>query len=179
MNFHCFPFDRQVIHFVWTPFLYGSDQVILKPWPQRQGVVSSLHLAQWQVDKYHFKTFINKPEHSIGPGVLKSRYALDLTIVREATYYGVQVFLPLVMIVLASFAVFWMRHNPLVNRVAISITAMLTIVVFQWRILVDIPHVPYLTFVHEVMLFSFVIVGSTILVLSCSITINVEAKRWR
>lgn len=56
-----------------------------------------------------------------------------------------------------------MTHNPLVNRTAISITTVLTIVVYQWRILSDLPQVSYLIMLHAWMLFSFIMAASTLI----------------
>lgn len=160
MMLHRFPFDTQQFIFDFRPFYYPSTQVQLEAWPDWTGFVSRTYLEEWQVASFNQKVqrLVNR--------IIRypiDTYSLQVHLKRIANYYVIQVIMPMMLIVLLSFVVFWMTHNPLVNRVSISFTALLTIVVFQWRVRTNLPHLAYATFLDVFMIYSFLMAGMTIL----------------
>jgi len=158
LNLRHFPFDRQQIDFELEPYMYSSHEVVLAEWPQYQGVAARAHLAEWLVESVSSDV----KQVATHYGATVSRYTFSMKFSREYLYYIWQVILPVLLIAMASFSVFWMVDNPLVNRVAISLTAVLTIVVFEWRVYERLPHVSYHTYIDVFMTFSFIVAGLTI-----------------
>ena len=73
------------------------------------------------------------------------------------------IILPLVFLVLAMAAVFWMDSEALSDRLNLSFIGILTIVAYQFSVDSNLPNISYLTFADIFLLISFVILFSTIL----------------
>lgn len=157
LDFHHFPFEIQMKNFELQSLLYDASHVKIIQMPRMQGYVNPDHLEGWQILSSNIRT--TTVENKIFKEPF-SRYLLEIVYERSSFFYVMQVIVPLVLIVLFSFSIFWMLHNPVVNRTAISLTALLTIVVFEWRIFSLLPHINYLTFLDVLLLFSFIIVAA-------------------
>jgi len=160
MDLRHFPFDKQVVEVALRPFADDAALVQLKNLTEFSGVSKNVDMQGWILSK--FVTGITTVDSKLYQTPF-SQYNLMIQYNRISTYYIFQVFIPIMLIVLLSFSVFWMVTDPLVNRVAISLTAVLTIVVFEWRIASKLPRVNYHMFADAFMLTSFVIAASTIL----------------
>lgn len=160
MNLRRFPFDEQIAHFDIEPLLYSAKQVRLQIMPKHQGISELAKLDTWRINSVRGGV-VNKVRPPLTDK--HSHYVLTLHYQRVYAYYVMHVMLPIILIVFFSFSVFWIMHNPAVNRIAISLTAILTVVVFQWRVLSDLPHVFYHTFLDMFMLFSFIMAAITVI----------------
>lgn len=159
MNLHRFPFDHQTLSISFQPFVENAEDVQLKLFPEYTGISPQNHLQGWEVHGA-FAQVRNVMNHLYNKPF--SQYTLYVQYKRISTYYIYQLLLPIILIVFLSFSVFWMINNPVVNRVAISLTSVLTIVVFQWRVQSKLPHVNYHTFSDVFMSVSFVLAASTV-----------------
>ena len=161
LNLRQFPFDRQVARFYFAPFVYNDTQVELVKLPsQHHGMAKHFQFKSWQVSEQHSGILSVKVRN------LAQRHSSLVFVFhysRRPGYYILQMMLPLLFIVLFSFATFFMFHNPVVNRIAISLTAVLTIVVFHWRIFTELPEVSYHTFIDMLILLSLIMVVLTII----------------
>jgi hypothetical protein len=68
------------------------------------------------------------------------------------------VFLPLLLMVVLSWAVFWIEAHDLSNQVQIAITTILTVIAFAFAISATMPRVPYLTYIDAFFLACYVFV---------------------
>ena len=69
-----------------------------------------------------------------------------------------RVFLPLLLMVMLSWAVFWIEARDLSNQVQIAITTILTVIAFAFAISATMPRVPYLTYIDAFFLACYVFV---------------------
>lgn len=159
MDFTRFPFEAQEKIFSFQSLNYNSNQVQLVRMPEREGYFHPDHLEEWQFIGGHANV-----RDVINPLFNEkfSRYSLVLDYQRQSQYYFFQTLIPLFLIVSFSFCIFWMMDDPIVNRAAITLTAILTIVVFEWQIFRILPHISYLTFIDVLILYSFLIVVLTL-----------------
>lgn len=173
MDFTKFPFERQEKIFSFQSLNYNANQVQLVRMPEREGFFHPDHLEEWELIRSHINV-----KNVVNPLFNEkfSRYTLALDYQRQAEYYFFQTLLPLFLIVSFSFCIFWMMEDPIVNRAAITLTAILTIVVFEWQIFRILPHIAYLTFLDVLILFSFLVV---VLTLFPSIGYNFTKKENR
>ena len=88
---------------------------------------------------------------------------VEVEVTREYGFYILKVGVPLVLIVVLSWAVFWMKDEPMAGRIRISSTGVLTIVAFQFAVGGNLPRVPYLTLLDRVMIVSFMLIAITVL----------------
>jgi len=150
LDMHKFPFDKQVIHIGMSAFgdmPYKINYYLLQ---DKIGINPAAHLDEWELVK-------TKNKISANNGM---QFKMTLYYQRQAGFYIYKIFLPLMMIVVISFLVLWLPRQPAINRLGTIITAMLTVVAFQWAVSADIPKVSYVTYFQGLILFTFLTIGS-------------------
>jgi hypothetical protein len=84
-------------------------------------------------------------EASDGGRVSEAHFQLSIR--RKSAFYVWKVILPLLLMVILSWAVFWIEANDVATQVQIAVTTVLTIIAFAFAISGSLPRVPYLTFI--------------------------------
>ena len=74
------------------------------------------------------------------------------------------VVLPLTLIVILSWSVFWMEHLSLGERMDVSFVGILTVVAYQILISEILPHISYVTLIHTFLSLSFFFMCLTVVV---------------
>ena len=151
-----FPFDTQKISFKLVA-VCGEPISKVQFYSNKErlsGIADKLSIADWKVLNWQeeVKPFILK-NYSTRPGITFSFTAKRLT-----SYYVIKMILPLVMIVMMSWAVFWMDSHNVASNVGISITSMLTLIAYRFSADTILPRLSYLTSLD------YFILASTILV---------------
>ena len=150
-----FPFDSQGLNVSLTSFRYGPDEVSFSVDRQRTGRLEGFSITEWSVD-------LGEPRISsvhIAPQDRDlSRIDFSLIAKRHAGFYLWKVLLPLALIVLMAWTVFWIDPNEVGAQIAISTASVLTLIAFQISFGYLLPRVSYFT---RADMFTF---GSTILV---------------
>lgn len=151
-----FPFDTQKISLSLVS-LCGEPTTKVQFYSNEEhlsGIADGLSIADWKVLNWQeeVKPFVLK-NYSTRPGMIFSFTAKRLT-----SYYVVKMILPLVMIVMMSWAVFWMDPRNVASNVGISITSMLTLIAYRFSADTILPRLSYLTSLD------YFILASTILV---------------
>ena len=72
-------------------------------------------------------------------------YAFEFTASRNVEHYILKVILPLVLIVIMSWAVFWIDPVNASSQVSIAMTSMLTLIAYRFAIDSQLPLLPYMT----------------------------------
>jgi hypothetical protein len=75
-----------------------------------------------------------------------SEVRFEITVERRYGFYLWKVFLPLLLMVIVSWSVFWFDPPEVSSQVTIAVTTILTIIAFALAISLTLPRVPYLTF---------------------------------
>ena len=70
----------------------------------------------------------------------------------------IKVIIPLILIVMMSWAVFWIEPNDANTQMAVAVTAMLTLIAYRFAVDADVPKLPYLTRLDQFILMSSVLV---------------------
>jgi len=174
INLRAFPFDQQTFLYELEPYVYSVSEVVLKPFAIREGYSPLVHMEGWQYlgSKTSIKAVKNIMFHKNF-----SHYRFALQYNRVSNYYVFQIILPILLLVILSFSVFWMMGNPLVSRISISLTAVLTIAVFTWRVFSNLPPISYHTFLDIFMLFSFVLAATPVIPSICYDHIKDDARK--
>lgn len=154
-----FPFDDQKITITVQPFTEVNTPVKFDILKKHQGISGLAHLAEWKIRDYSNSVTQNLTTTKI------PQYHFSVHYDRRSTYYVLKILIPLVVMVLLSFAAFWLPMENLINRMRYVLTALLTIVAFQWTIASDTPKVSYITFFDALVLTSYITLATTILVL--------------
>jgi hypothetical protein len=153
-----FPFDSQSLLIILHPYLRQEREVQFSAFHQdvwaTQEFTQYSSLAQWDLETV---------EPSIGNsylygGTLIPEARFTVKVQRRYAFYLWKVFLPLLLMVVLSWAVFWIEARDLSNQVQIAITTILTVIAFAFAISATMPRVPYLTYIDAFFLVCYVFV---------------------
>ena len=173
-----FPFDTQSFAIAMESFTFNRDVVKLQPMEQMVGYEDDLYLPEWKVKSL---TARSEEAGQVRDRVPFSRAVFDVNVVRETGYYLVKLSVPLTLIVMLSWSVFWMEKESLGGRMRISSTAFLTIVAYQFAISGSLPKVAYLTLMDKMMIAAFILIALSALENMVAVSIsekNPDRARW-
>ena len=74
-----------------------------------------------------------------------SGYAFEFTASRNVAYYIWKVILPLVLIVMMSWVVFWIDPATSNSQISVAVTSMLTLIAYRFAVDSQLPRLPYMT----------------------------------
>ncbi len=151
-----FPFDHQSFAIAMESFTFNRDVVQIRPMENMVGYEEDLYLPEWKVKSLTAST---EETGQVRDRVPFSRVIFNVNVEREAGYYLVKLSVPLTLIVMLSWSVFWMGKESLGGRMRISSTAFLTIVAYQFAISGSLPKVAYLTLMDKVMIAAFILIA--------------------
>jgi hypothetical protein len=144
-----FPFDKQIFQVRLAALRYGPGEVSFVPnqkWVdaglrQAGGIAPAITLPDWTIEKWDIRTFV----YTLGPGLENSGYVFEFTALRDVRYYILKVILPLVLIVIMSWTVFWIDPNTSNSQLSIAVTSMLTLIAYRFAVDSQLPRLPYMT----------------------------------
>lgn len=157
MNLHEFPRDRQEFFVQVVAPSVGGAEVTLVP---DESIVAhravDLSISDWKIGNAE----LTVDEYQVAPGAPSHPgVKLSFPASRRVTYYVIQVFIPLVAIVMMAYAVFWISPTVVPTRVGVVVTTMLTLIAYRFMLANHVPRLPYLTRLDWFML------GATVLVI--------------
>jgi Neurotransmitter-gated ion-channel ligand binding domain len=153
MHLRAFPFDSQNLEIVVHPFTSQADSVILRADQAASGISTASYtpLPLWHTGTVSFRTVAERLE----AGEATAHLIFRIQVRRNPEYYVFRIFLPLSLMVAVSWGVLWIPPNDLNSQLLISVTTVLTLVVFSVALSNILPPVPYLTFYDIFFLVAF------------------------
>jgi neurotransmitter-gated ion-channel len=153
-----FPFDSQRLIVIIHPFLTYGPHIMFKldstsTWTASE-FKSFSSLAQWHLTGLR-SLLLTAPAYG-GMTVPEARFEIDVT--RRSSFYVWKVFLPLVLMVFLSWAVFWIEASDLSNQIQVAVTTILTVIAFAFAISATMPRLPYLTYIDAFFLECYIFV---------------------
>jgi hypothetical protein len=153
-NLADFPFDRQQLGFVLLSSL-GPDDVELRASPENLGMAEHLSVANWDISLIGSRS----GEYYIAPvDRTLSRLDIDFGAQRLSGFYSWQLLVPLFLVVMMTWAVFWMPLEFVAPRVGLVATSMLTLIAYRFSMASILPPIAYLTRLDKFMVASSVLV---------------------
>jgi len=144
-----FPFDRQTFHLQLVAVRFRTNEVMFVPdqdWidnglKQAGGIAPSITLTDWTIEKWE-----TRPQtYALSPGFEYSGYAFEFTAFRNVEHYLLKVILPLVLIVMMSWSVFWIDPMTSNTQFSVAVTSMLTLIAYRFAVDSQLPRLPYMT----------------------------------
>ncbi len=172
LRLQSFPFDRQIFRVQLVAVRYQSNEVTFVPdqvWIQAGlkeagGIAPSVTLPDWTIEKWELKPLL----YTLTPGQQYSGYAFEFTAARNVftaarnvSHYILKVMFPLVLIVIMSWAVFWMDPIHSNAQINIAITSMLTLIAYRFATDNQLPRLAYMT-----RLDAFILMGTVLIFFS-------------
>jgi len=159
MNLRRFPFDQQVFEVVFAVLGFSENEVQLEP-GSSQFRASGVDLPQWTF--IDMETKVQSPEtHG---DALGSTYAIGVRMERNPWHMLRIVVLPLTLLVMLSWSVFWMDLSSIGDRMDISFIGILTVVAYQIIISDHMPKIAYFTLMSVFLYSIYVMLAATIVV---------------
>jgi hypothetical protein len=150
-----FPFDKQIFEIQIESFGFNSDALELRWMADSGGFHDEIFLPEWHIDRTDTRI---EQTIEVRNRVPFSQAVYVINVSREYGYYLFKLSVPLLLIVMLSWTVFWMADG-LASRIRVSATAFLTIVAYQFAISNSLPKVAYLTTMDRLMITSFILVA--------------------
>jgi hypothetical protein len=148
-----FPFDARVLTISTLAVDHSPADVKLVA-SDIMGTADVMSVANWTIQpgSPRFHTFK-------GPGGREfPRFDFELEAERRPAYYVSTLLIPLILIVMMSWSVFWINPSHLGSQLGLAATSMLTLIAYRFTLGNLLPPVPYLTRMDVF------IAGSTVLV---------------
>jgi len=142
-----FPFDSQKLEVIIHPFTNQQQFITFVPsqlpvWTATE-FNSYSSLESWKFKSLTFE--LGTAASQFGAHAV-SEDRFEITVERRYGFYLWKVFLPLLLMVVVSWSVFWFDPPEVSSQVQIAVTTILTIIAFALAISLTLPRVPYLTF---------------------------------
>ena len=160
-DFSRFPFDPQEF-FIRILGMESEDYYVFKVNREFTRVGDKLGEEEWFVTDYYSEITTTKIRES------KSQFNLKILAERHKNYYLYKIFLPLILIMLVSWATFFMRDYA--KRVDVSAANLLVYVAYNFTFGSDLPRLGYLTFMDCVLILAFIVT-------SLAVVSNVALRR--
>src|SRR5467141_2484081 len=165
LRLQSFPFDRQTFRVQLVAVRYRPNEVTFVPdedWirnglQRAGGIAPSITLPDWTVEKWETKPLT----YALSPGFEYSGYTFEFTASRNVQNYILKVILPLVLIVMMSWAVFWIDPVTSNSQISIAVTSMLTLIAYRFAVDSQLPRLPYMT-----RLDAFILMGTVLIFFS-------------
>jgi hypothetical protein len=163
MQLQKFPFDKQRLPITVISYQYSPDEVRFSINTEVAGDAESFSAAGWK-----FK--ILEPEYGEftvpAIGVVRPQMTYLIEAERTSLYYMMTMFLPMSLIVLMAWSVFWIQPDIVPARIGLSTASIFSLLALGFSIRLSLPAVSYMTradaFVIGCTLLVFVALGTTV-----------------
>lgn len=160
-----FPRDSHTFTIQFVAAGYQADELTFEPESIRNirggSMANTLSLADWKILSFEAVVAPYNPIEEIRT----AGFAFQFQAKRYVAYYLWQVVLPLAVVVIMSWAAFWIGQEHIGVRIAVATSSILTLIAHRFVLASLLPRLPYMTHLD------YFTVGSTLLVLLALITV--------
>jgi hypothetical protein len=164
MQLQKFPFDKQRLPITVLSYQYSPDEVRFSVNTDIAGDAGSFTAAGWRLR-------ILEPEYGEftvpAAGVVRPQMTYIIEAERDSLYYIMTMFLPMSLIVLMSWSVFWLQPDIVPARIGLSTASIFSLLALGFSIRLSLPAVSYMTradaFVIGCTLLVFVALGTAVI----------------
>src|SRR6266436_2175274 len=162
LRLRSFPFDRQTFRLQFVAVRYRINEVQFVPdqdWidnglKQAGGIAPSITLPDWTIESWNTTPL----SYALAPGFEYSGYAFEFMATRNVQNYILKVIFPLVLIVMMSWAGFWIDPVNANSQISVAVTSMLTLIAYRFTVDTQLPRLPYMTRLDVLFLVSTLLV---------------------
>ena len=158
-----FPYDEQRLQAVFEVLGFDRDEVVLKADASAGTGDLGMRIPQWRVTGIDVSTQ-DRTAADAGRLGIASALVLTVDVVRNSFFARRLLVIPQILIVLLSFAVFWMDRSSLGDRLNVSFIGILTAVTYQLVTSDHMPRIAYPTLMHGFLGISFLAMCATVIV---------------
>lgn len=159
-----YPFDRQTLEVIFEVLGLDANEVVLEvdPGPPSHAA-GELPVPQWTVDRVNtsIREHVSPYAGKLGRS---SAFIMTIDMHRQPFYMLRLVVLPLALIVVLTWSVFWMDTSALGDRLSISFIGILTAVAYQMVVSGVMPQISQVTLMNAFLNFSFIVMCATVVI---------------
>jgi hypothetical protein len=149
MDLRAFPFDSASFRIRLVSVGHPPGEVIFVPnaalvaagFPDGAGIAPELTLQDWRITGFGTRAL----PYQLSPRVELAGYAFEFKAERLHQHYILKVIVPLLLIVMMSWMVFWIDRSMGNSQISVAVTSMLTLIAYRFAIGNEVPKLPYLT----------------------------------
>lgn len=146
-----FPFDRQKLEIEVESFAWPSSDLVLHLEEDKIGFAKQFNIPSWDLTNYEAAIIVVQ---EIRDRDAFSEFVMVIDAERISAPYVYRLMIPLILIVIASWSVFWLRTSD-TGRFGVTFTTILTVVAFNFIVTGRLPNVPELTYLESLFGVSF------------------------
>ena len=176
-NMRRFPFDAHRLEAAFEVLGFGADEIAFQV--DSTGNRSGGHevrIPQWTLFEVSLSVR-DRPAPSAGHRGVASAFVIGVDVKRDSFFIDRFVIIPLFVIVLLSFSVFWMDRSSLGDRISVSFIGILTGVAYQIVLSDHLPRISYVTLMHGFLNLSFLVMCATVVVNLVVGTLDVHGRQ--
>jgi len=162
-----YPLDSQRLEAVFEVLGFDSNEVVLQVGSGSDNGVLNLdplfRMPQWYLTGIN-SSIGSRNTSLIGNGAATSTFVVSMDMQRRSFFIFRLVLLPMMIIVMLSWVVFWMDKSSLGDRLSISFIGILTVVSYQILLGETLPRIAYFTLTNGFMNASFLIMCISVVV---------------
>ena len=155
MDLSDFPFDRQNLRIQLEPLFASDKEILLYPLHNYIQKAEGLYVNGWQLGEARAEESI---EHAPLRGMNYSRMEISIPVVREKNFFVRRLIIPIGLIVLMSWTIFWLNPEQFAPQIGLGATSMLTTIAYQFTLANSLPRISYHTRADSYILYSLVLV---------------------
>lgn len=157
-----YPYDRQRLEAVFEVLGFDTSEVMLEAQSLPEADAGErIRIPQWSVTGLGASTRNIEAPYAGDRGV-SSAFVLSVDVQRQNLFVLRLIVMPLVLIVMLSWSVFWMDRSSLGDRMAVSFVGILSAVAYLLVISDILPQISYATLIHGFLNISFWIMCATV-----------------
>lgn len=165
-----FPFDHQDLRIYLSAYNLQDDHFLLKVDEAKTGRAPEAFLTEWEIGPSASEIETRRDDVR-GKDLSVFRY--EIPVYRKAHSYYWRALLPMTLLVIASWTVFWFEPTNLQPQISTALAILLSFVTFTFSIDYSMPRMAYLTFLDRYDLTAFVFVLTAILMVAViHVTLN-------
>jgi hypothetical protein len=159
MELHDFPQDSHVFEVPIVAAGYRPDEVALVPDPRMDSFIAEkLSVADWKIDNLRGLS----REFTLANGLKLPGFVISFEGTRLLHHYVVKAIIPLALIVMMSWVVFWMDPKQVPNQLGVAVTTVLTLIAYHIALSGRLPDIPYLTNMDRFLFSATILVFSSL-----------------
>jgi hypothetical protein len=167
LNLRTYPFDRQRLEAVFEVLGFDESEVVLRPAAGGDASGSrgaaAVRMPQWKLARVGTSIRSHPAPHAGSLGVA-STFVVSMDVERKSFFMVRLVIVPLALIVMLSWSVFWMDQSSVGDRVSVSFIGILTVVSYQIVLSEILPRISYLTLMNGFLNMSFFVMCASAVV---------------
>ena len=154
-NYKSFPFDKQTLIYNFESPTGGKFAIPFFDYNFKY--TNNIQLYNWSLKDYQLKSYIS--DTKFDDTIIGISYQIDIE--RNYIYFLTKIYLPIIIILLMSFSVLWIKPSSLDSRLQVGVVCFLALITFTFIVDQEIPKLSYLTIMDLVILTSYVFAAIT------------------